>query len=131
MPMIKNKLSIEQLQQRVHYSGLATRLSLLGLIGLLSAWMLWISPPALANPITIWLVLTLPLVGFVPAIFGGRARPHIWLCFMILVYFCSGVIHAMTDKFMLLGLAKTMLTVVLFCSAMMYARWKSILQGME
>lgn len=131
MPMIKNKLSLEQLQQRVNTSAQVTRASLLGLIALLTAWMLWISPPVLANPITIWLVLTLPLIAFVPAIFGGRARPHIWLCFVILVYFCSGVIHAMSDKFMLLGLAKTLLTVVLFCSAMMYARWKSILQGME
>ena len=131
MAMIKNKLSIEQLELRVHYSALATRASLLGLIGLLSAWMFWIAPPALANPLVIWLVLTLPLIGFVPAIFGGRARPHIWLCFVILIYFCSGVMHAMSDKFMLLGLIKALLSVALFCSAMMYARWKSILGGLQ
>ncbi|MCW8885015.1 MAG: DUF2069 domain-containing protein [Motiliproteus sp.] len=100
-----------------------TRLFLVALIAFLSLWTLWIAPPPTANPITIWLIQTVPLALFIPGIFTGNPRVHIWLCFMILVYFCGGVIYAMSPINGWLGLCQALLTAGLFAAAMMYVRW--------
>tara|TARA_R110002094_G_scaffold218472_1_gene190057 strand:- start:2142 stop:2576 length:435 start_codon:yes stop_codon:yes gene_type:complete len=128
MAMIKNKLSPEQLQQRVSASGWATRVQLLGLILVFALWTFWINPPGEANPLVIWLVQSLLLLAFIPSIFSGRPRPHIWLCFVILLYFCMGAVYAYGGSS--LGILMTLLSSGIFCSAMLYARWKSLYNGL-
>ncbi len=127
MAMIKNKLSREQLTQRVFLSALATRAQLLGLILVFALWTFWINPPQGANPLVIWLVQSLLLLAFVPSIFKGNSRPHIWLCFVILLYFCMGAVYAFGGS--TLGLLMALLSCGLFCSAMLFARWNSLLIG--
>ncbi len=101
----------------------STRVLLLALIVSISCWTLWISPPPTANPVTIWLIQALPLACFIPGIFLGKPRTHIWLCFVILVYFCGGVIYAMSPLHMVMGITQSLLTAALFSTAMMYVRW--------
>ncbi|MEH6473623.1 MAG: DUF2069 domain-containing protein [Halopseudomonas sp.] len=129
MAMIKNKLSVEQLSQRIFLSGLATRLQLFGLILTFALWTLWIAPPQGANPLVIWLVQSFLLLAFVPFIFKQQPRPFIWLCFVILFYFCAGVLNALQGSWS--GILQTLLSTGIFCSAMMYARWKSLLNGIH
>jgi uncharacterized membrane protein len=129
MAMIKNRLTAAQLTQRIRLSALASRSQLLGLIALFGLSTLWLSPPGEANPLVIWLVQTLPLLAFVPSILKSHPRPYIWLCFVILLYFCAGVIYAVDGS--PLGMMQTLLSAGLFCTAMMYARWKSLLNGVE
>ncbi|MFT6916551.1 MAG: putative membrane protein [Motiliproteus sp.] len=128
MAMIKNTLSSTQLTQRVRLSALATRVQLLGLILVFALWTFWISPPPGANPLVIWLVQTALLLAFVPSVFKGGSRPHIWLCFVILLYFCFGAVYAMGGS--TLGLLMALLSSGLFCTSMLYARWNSTLSGL-
>lgn len=129
MAMIKNKLSAEQLAARVQISALATRAQLVALVVLFALWTFWWQPPGDANPLVIWLVQSLLLLAFMPSIFKGQPRPHIWLCFVILIYFCFGVVSAMGGN--PLGVLQTLLSTGLFTSAMMYGRWKSLLNGLN
>ncbi|OMH25887.1 DUF2069 domain-containing protein [Motiliproteus sp. MSK22-1] len=100
-----------------------SRLLLLTLIASITAWTLWFPPTAIENPVTIWLFQTLPLACFLPGIFRGKPRTHIWLCFFVLVYFCSGVSQATSPYYGTIGLIQSLLTMALFSSAMMYVRW--------
>lgn len=113
------------LEGRVRLTALLTRLSLLGLIVLFSLWTFWISPPKGAHPLSIWVFQVTPLACFLPGVFQGKPRVHIWLCFVILLYFCGGVIAAMTPGLRGYGLIQGGLALALFTSAMFYARWKS------
>jgi len=115
------------LQLKVRLSGWVTRAALLGLMALISFWLLWLVPPGQANPITILMIHLLPLALFIPSVFRGKPRPHAWLCFLILVYFCEGVIYAGANhsQVQLLGILQAVLTMLLFTSAMLFARWRS------
>ncbi len=128
MAMIKNKLSSAQLNQRVRLSALVTRAQLLGLILVFALWTFWIDPPQGANPLVIWLVQSALLLAFIPSVFQGHSRPHIWLCFVILLYFCFGAVYAFGGS--PLGMLIALLSCGIFCSSMLYARWNSILIGL-
>jgi uncharacterized membrane protein len=113
------------LEKRVRIAGALSRGSLLGLIALITLWLFWISPPVTANPISIWVFQVVPLLLFLPGVLRGNPRTHIWLCFVILVYFCGAVLTASVPQLRLYGLAQCLLTATLFTSAMFYGRWKS------
>ncbi len=121
----------DKLLRYARLSRQSTRLLLLALILSISLWTLWIAPPPTANPITIWLIQVLPLACFIPGIFRGNPRTHVWLCFIILVYFCGGVIYAMSPLYMAMGLSQSLLTAALFISAMMYVRWNGKAQKQQ
>ena len=125
--MIKNRLSPEQLAQRARLSALATRTQLVALPLLFALWTLVLNPPEGANPWVIWLFQSVPLLAFVPSVFKGQSRPHIWLCFVVLIYFCGGVMYAAGGS--VLGWLQTLLCAGLFSSAMLYARWNSLLNN--
>ncbi len=116
---------LEKLTRLVFISRAATLLSYFGLILLLTAWYLLIAPPPTANPYIIWLVQTLPLMLFFPVILKKDLRGHIWLCFVLCVYFIHAVLIAMSNHNSLLGLIEALLTASLFIAAMMFARWQS------
>lgn len=126
-----NNLPLPVLQRRVKYSALATRASLLSLMALIALWLLWLLPPGQANPITILLIHLLPLSLFIPAVLRGQPRPHAWLCFVILIYFCEGVIYAGANhpRMQLLGSLQAALSMLVFSSAMLFARWRSQLNS--
>ncbi|RTE66460.1 DUF2069 domain-containing protein [Amphritea opalescens] len=116
----------ETLVKKVAISRAVTLISYFGLILLLTAWHLIISPPENANPYSIWAFQTVPLLLFYPAIIKKHLRGHIWLCFFITVYFMHSVTIAMSaHSSAILGLAETLLVAALFIGAMMFARWQS------
>jgi uncharacterized membrane protein len=114
----------QTLDKKIALSSWTTRLLLLALILYFSLGTLWLAPPAKANPWVIWLVQTAPLLCFVPGILSGRPRTHAWLCFVILLYFTTGVTTAM-GGYPLQGGLLALLTTALFTSAMLFSRWKS------
>ncbi|WP_210397840.1 DUF2069 domain-containing protein [Motiliproteus sediminis] len=124
---MRSKRPAKNLEVKVRITGLVTRASLLGLMGLIGLWMLWLVPPGQANPVTIVAIHLIPLALFVPAVLRGRPRPHAWLCFVIIIYFCEGVIYggSSNPQVQLLGILQSLLTMVLFTSAMLFARWRS------
>ncbi|MEH6627916.1 MAG: DUF2069 domain-containing protein [Motiliproteus sp.] len=115
-----------QLAQKANIMRQITRLLLLALITSISLWTLLLAPPPTANPITIWLIQVVPLALFLPGIFKGNPRVHIWLCFVITVYFCSGVIHSMSPLYPWMGISQSLFTAALFSTAMMYVRWNGL-----
>ncbi len=110
---------------RIRLTAWLSRLQLIALIALIGYWTLVQSPPKQANPWIIATVLTFPLLVFVPSVIVGHARGHAWLCFVVLLYFIAAVMNATTPGKELLGLLESLLTLGLFTSAMLFARWKS------
>ncbi len=116
----------DSLTRKVALSRAVTLFSFFGLILWLTAWHLMISPPSSANEYIVWGFQTLPLALFLPVIMKKHLRGHIWLCFFLTVYFMHAVTIAMSShSTAMLGLIETLLVMILFTSAMMFARWQS------
>ncbi|WP_428036887.1 DUF2069 domain-containing protein [Amphritea sp.] len=116
----------DTLAKKVAISRAVTLFSYFGLILLLTAWHLILSPPEIASPYSIWAFQTVPLLLFYPVILKKHLRGHIWLCFFITVYFMHSVTIAMSaHSSASLALAETLLVATLFIGAMMFARWQS------
>lgn len=116
----------DSLTRKVALSRAVTLFSFFGLILWLTAWHLMISPPSSANEYVVWGFQTLPLALFLPVIMKKHLRGHIWLCFFLTVYFMHAVTIAMSShSTAMLGLIETLLVMILFTSAMMFARWQS------
>lgn len=120
-----------QLATKTRASRLLCLVSYWGLLLLFSLWYLWLAPAQSDHPWVIWLVHLLPLAAFAPVVIKGYPRGHAWLCFVLLIYFLEAVLAALVEPTRGLGLAEVLLLVVLFTSAMLYARWKSRLQQAE
>ena len=79
----------------------------------------------LAMPAIIWFGKLFPLLLFLPGMLRDRLRSFIWLCFMSLMYFVAQVERVFAqpgDPAAIIGLSAV---VILFCSAMMYVRWRA------
>lgn len=109
--------------QKTKIALLLTQIQLVILIGFICAWLLVISPPTTANPITIVLINVLPFVLFLPGVLTGKQRSCVWLCFVVLVYFCGAVLWALTPVQMIFGLVQSFLLLSIFFTSMMYVRW--------
>jgi uncharacterized membrane protein len=101
-------------------------MSYVGLLIFFSVWYLGVIA-ADAHPLwSVWILHTVPLLAFAPFIVKGVPRSHVWLCFILLLYFSGAVLMtANGGKHLWGGLVYAFLVVVLFTSAMMYARWAS------
>lgn len=113
----------DRLIKRANLTYQLTVLSLLGLLLLFPIWFFAFS--ATEHPWTITAIHLVPLLMFVPGLMQRRPRVFAWLCFVILLYFCQGVMNAFALPELLgkIGMVETVLCVVLFCSAMMAARY--------
>ncbi|GGK69504.1 DUF2069 domain-containing protein [Amphritea balenae] len=117
---------------KVAISRATTLFSYFGLLLFLSAWYLLIAPPKTANPYVIWAFQCLPLALFYPVIIKKHLRGHIWLCFMLTVYFMHAVTIAMSSHSnATLALIEALLVSALFTGAMMFARWQSKLSKLQ
>lgn len=116
-------MSAATLSQRAKIALLLTKILLIGLIAFISVWTLIISPPPTANALNITLFQVVPLALFLPGVLTGKPRTCVWLCFVILVYFCGGVIWAMSPVQRVFGVGEAVLTLTLFTTSMMYIRW--------
>ncbi len=54
---------------------------------------------------------------------GQRAR-HAWACYVVNLYFILGVLAAFDPTQRLFGWAEVLLSVTLFCAALLYTRWR-------
>ncbi len=76
-------------------------------------------------PWPVWLVKTVPLLVFLPGMLRDNLRSFIWLCFVCLMYFLVLVLRLFAMPGEIWGIAGTISVVVLFCSAMLYVRWRA------
>ncbi len=76
-------------------------------------------------PWIIWLAVLLPLVIFLPGLVQDNLRSFIWLCFVSLMYFMRLVVTLFEDPQDVLSIVGMVAVCTLFCSAMMYVRWRA------
>ena len=101
-----------------------TLLSFFALAALLLTWTLMFAniPGTL-----LWVILGLqlaPLLLLAPGLIMGNARAHAWACFVVNLYFIQGVLAAFDPAKALFGWSLTLLSLSLFCGALMYTRWR-------
>lgn len=76
-------------------------------------------------PWIIWLAILLPLVMFMPGMLRDNLRSFIWLCFVSLLYFMRLVEDLFQEPQNPAAIVGMAAVVLLFCSAMMYVRWRA------
>ncbi len=120
----------EVLDSRVRITHWLCRALLLALIGAIGLWTMMVTQTILGG-IAITLIKVLPLLFFIPDVFRGRPRTHAWLCFVLLVYFCFSVIYILSPSQQIMAFVQSTLTMMLFTSAMLFARWKAQQQRLQ
>ena len=76
-------------------------------------------------PWIIWVAVVLPLLIFLPGMLQDKLRSFIWLCFVCLLYFMRLVVSLFEDPGDPLSIIGMVAVVLLFCSGMMYVRWRA------
>ncbi|MDE3736072.1 DUF2069 domain-containing protein [Metapseudomonas resinovorans] len=74
-----------------------------------------------------WVVLAIqlvPLALLAPGMILGNARAHAWTCFVVNIYFIQGVLAAIDPARSLFGWLEAGLSLLLFCAALLYTRWR-------
>lgn len=92
----------------------------------LATWQLVFQPLTLERPLLLLAVTLIPLLLLTPGIIKGGYRAAIWMCFVTLIYFVAGVLNWTASPRWAYGMSETLLSVILFIIALMYARWKAI-----
>ena len=109
-------------QRHLDMLSLSASASLIALIALTLAWELWLAPlrPGGSMLALKALPLLLPLFGILRA----RRYTYQWAAMLILLYLTEGVVRGLTDvgTARLLAGLETLLAVVFFTSAVLYAR---------
>jgi uncharacterized membrane protein len=80
--------------------------------------------PTVKVQVFILLVKLVPLVVFSPGLLRGNYKTCLWLCFVLLLYFTVNITRLFEPNPGVLDFAETVFLVMLFISAMMYARWR-------
>lgn len=112
------------LKPRLRISRVLSLVALAALAVLLVIWNLYFADLHGARTWVIMSIELLPLLLIAPGMILGSARTHAWACFLINLYFIKGVLASIDPARAWLGYAETCLSVVLFCSALMYTRWR-------
>ena len=115
--------SLGWLKPRMAVSRAISLTSFLALTVLLLVWNLMFAdiPGKL-----LWVILVFqlaPLLLLAPGLILGNARAHAWTCFVVNLYFIQGVLAAFDPSKALFGWVQALLSVSLFCAALMYTRW--------
>ncbi|MEM8561351.1 MAG: DUF2069 domain-containing protein [Pseudomonadota bacterium] len=76
-------------------------------------------------PWIVWVAKLLPLLIFVPGMVMDNLRSFIWLCFVTLLYFIALVERLFVMPGSPLAITGMIAVVTLFCTAMMYVRWRA------
>jgi uncharacterized membrane protein len=116
--------SLEWLKPRLSISRAISLLSFLALAALLLIWnLLFAEIPGKL----LWVILAFqlaPLLLLAPGLILGNARAHAWACFVVNLYFIQGVLAAFDPSKALYGWLLTLLSLSLFCAALMFTRWR-------
>lgn len=102
------------------------RLSLCGYILLLAALLITsLTPPLPAGgQLAMMLgVKLLPLLILAPGLWQHSLRSHVWLCFVLLIYFVDAVLDVTQGPGSWLHQVILVLTVIIFLSSMMLVHW--------
>jgi len=76
------------------------------------------------NPLVMLVVKLTPLLILLPGLIQDTLRAYIWLCFIVLFYFTQSVVETFVSKGANIDFFITMLTVIIFLSAMFYIKWE-------
>lgn len=95
---------------------------LLLLLGLTLSTLVWPSRGRDPN-VVIWLIVTVPLLIFLPGLWRARPRTHAWLCFVTLLYFLMAVPNVFIADGRELAVVELVGVVMLFLGSMFYVRW--------
>lgn len=96
----------------------------LGLLILTLAWHAWLAPSPYFPVSLVVLVTVAPLLLPMRGLLRGHPRSHLWAAFLSLLYFIHGVGEAVAAPAQRwLALAEIGLSLTLFFSATLYARW--------
>ena len=116
--------SLDWLSPRLKLSRALSLFSFFALLVLLLAWNLGFADLHGART---WVVLSIqlvPLLLLAPGLVLGSARAHAWACFVVNIYFIQGVLATIDPARALFGALETIISLSLFCSALLYVRWK-------
>jgi uncharacterized membrane protein len=121
----------ETLQRKAELFRTLTLILLAGLMVLFVLWRAFLIP--VEHVVTITAIHIIPLLLFLPGLLARRYKPFIWLCFVILLYFCQGVVNsfALPSILGVMGLIEAVLTTGVFCAAMMAARYYARLDNIS
>ena len=115
---------IEWLEPRVRLMRVLSLVCFFGLIGLLSAYYLVFADLHGARPWVILLIELVPLMFLVPGMLMGSARGHSFTCYVVNLYLIKGALAAFDPNRQVFGLLEIAASVAVFCSAMLYVRWR-------
>ncbi len=115
---------LDWLQPRLRISRAINLFSFFALALLILLWNLFFADLNGARPWGILLFALTPLALLTPGILTGQPRATAWLCFVVNLYFIAGVLAVMGNKTTFFDWALLCLSVTLFCSALMYTRWR-------
>lgn len=116
--------TLDWLQPRLKLSHSLSLFSFFALTALLLGWNLFFAD---LHGARLWVVLAIqlaPLALLAPGLLLGHARAHAWTCFVMNIYFIQGVLASIDPARMLFGVLETLLSLSLFCSALLYTRWR-------
>lgn len=117
--MSKNYTALATISRRVMLASYAGLLLVIALGTLLS-------PSCDREPSGVmWLLYSLPLLAFLPAMLSSNGRALAWFCFVLLLYFLFAVLSAFTCAALLTNL-EVALIVILFNATMLHIRWQSL-----
>ncbi|HCP56057.1 MAG TPA: DUF2069 domain-containing protein [Pseudomonas sp.] len=116
--------SLEWLQPRVRASRIISLVLFIALALLIAVWNLGFADLHGARTWVVMCIQLLPLLLLAPGMFLGHARGHAWTCFVINLYFIQGILAAIDPSRAVFGVLETIISFSLFCSALLYTRWK-------
>ena len=121
----------EALTKKAELARTMTLATLANLIVLFIVWRAIVLPAE--HAMTIIAIHTIPLLLFLPGLLARKPKVFIWLCFVILLYFCQGIMSAfaLPSALGILGALESILTTWLFCAAMMAARYYARLENLS
>ncbi|GAC1030563.1 DUF2069 domain-containing protein [Pseudomonas sp. No.21] len=125
--MAKKPKVLPELEWLAPRLAISRALSLIAFFGLALLLVVWTLVYAELNGARPWVVLSielLPLALLAPGMVLGNARAHAWACFVINLYFIQGVLAATDPNRALFGWLMGGLSLLLFCAALLYTRWR-------
>lgn len=116
--------ALSWLEPRLRVSRAISLFSFFALAVLLVVWNLAFADLHGARTEVIMAIELAPLALLAPGLLLGKARAYAWTCFVVNLYFIKGVLAAFDPARSLLGWIEVVLSVSLFCAALMYTRWR-------
>ncbi|MES2819357.1 MAG: DUF2069 domain-containing protein [Pseudomonadota bacterium] len=116
--------ALSWLKPRLALSRAVTLICFFALALLLLVWTLVYADLHGARTWVILCIELLPLALVAPGLLLGGGRAYAWTCFLINLYFIKGVLAAFDPARSLLGWSEALLSLTLFCAALMYTRWR-------